>query len=332
MEEAADFDVTPVQFAILHAPLEQPGEDQVTLATRVAFDAATSGSVIGRLEARGWVRREPDTQDRRRKLLWITPKAKPPCCHAPGRPARAGKAGRPPHAAGTSPAQRLADQTGVQHRHPPKATGAEVLGRPIPAPEPPLSALRLWLTMKLYNYFRSSASFRVRIALNIRACLMEYLPVHLLRGEHRDPAYANLVGDALVPALVTDEGPCCRNPWPSWNIWKSCNPPRAVARHAPGPRPGARPGANGGLRNPPAEQPPRARYLTGTLHADEDAKMPGTTTGCARAWRPLSASWHCWPPSGRRRGWPPSVYCWGDTPRWPIAAWCRKSSTASALA
>ena len=46
---AADFDVTPVQFAILHALLEQPGEDQVTLATRVAFDAATSAplSVAG---------------------------------------------------------------------------------------------------------------------------------------------------------------------------------------------------------------------------------------------------------------------------------------------
>ena len=60
--------------------------------------------------------------------------------------------------------------------------------------------------MKLYNYFRSSASFRVRIALNIKGLPYEYLPVHLLRGEHRDPAYANLVGDALVPALVTDEG------------------------------------------------------------------------------------------------------------------------------
>ena len=33
----------------------------------------TSGSVIGRLEKRGWIRREPDTRDRRRKLLWITP-------------------------------------------------------------------------------------------------------------------------------------------------------------------------------------------------------------------------------------------------------------------
>ncbi|KAB2900735.1 MAG: MarR family transcriptional regulator [Burkholderiaceae bacterium] len=73
MEEMAAFDVTPVQFAILVALLDRPGEDQVTLAARVALDAATSGSVIGRLEARGWVRREPDTRDRRRKLLWITP-------------------------------------------------------------------------------------------------------------------------------------------------------------------------------------------------------------------------------------------------------------------
>lgn len=73
MEETADFDVTPVQFAILNALMDTAGEDQVTLAGRVAFDAATSGSVIGRLEAKGWIRREPDRQDRRRKLLWVTP-------------------------------------------------------------------------------------------------------------------------------------------------------------------------------------------------------------------------------------------------------------------
>ena len=73
MEEMAEFDVTPVQFAILAALLDRSGEDQVTLAAHVALDAATSGSVIGRLEARGWIRREPDQRDRRRKLLWITP-------------------------------------------------------------------------------------------------------------------------------------------------------------------------------------------------------------------------------------------------------------------
>ena len=72
MEETAAFEVTPVQFAILNALIDIPGEDQVTLATRVAFDAATSGSVIGRLEARGWIRREVDPKDKRRKLLWVT--------------------------------------------------------------------------------------------------------------------------------------------------------------------------------------------------------------------------------------------------------------------
>lgn len=76
MEEAASFGVTPVQFAILNALIDEPGQDQVTLAARVAFDAATSGSVIGRLETKGWVRREPDAQDRRRKRLWITPEGR----------------------------------------------------------------------------------------------------------------------------------------------------------------------------------------------------------------------------------------------------------------
>lgn len=73
MEETAGFDVTPVQFAILNALMDDPGEDQITLSGRVAFDPATSGSVIGRLEAKGWVRREADPLDKRRKLLWISP-------------------------------------------------------------------------------------------------------------------------------------------------------------------------------------------------------------------------------------------------------------------
>ena len=70
---AAAHDITPVQFAFMNAMLDTPGVDQITLANRVAFDAATSGSVIGRLEAKGWVRRENDSQDRRRKRLFVTP-------------------------------------------------------------------------------------------------------------------------------------------------------------------------------------------------------------------------------------------------------------------
>ena len=72
MEETAAFDVTPVQFAILNALIDDPGEDQVTLSGRVAFDPATFGSVIGRLEAKGWVQRQADPLDKRRKLLWTT--------------------------------------------------------------------------------------------------------------------------------------------------------------------------------------------------------------------------------------------------------------------
>ena len=73
MEETSGFDATPVQFAILNALIDEPGEDQVTLSNRVAFDAATFGSVIGRIEAKGWVTRSADLSDKRRKLLWITP-------------------------------------------------------------------------------------------------------------------------------------------------------------------------------------------------------------------------------------------------------------------
>ncbi len=60
--------------------------------------------------------------------------------------------------------------------------------------------------MKLYSYFRSSASYRVRIALNLKGLPYELVPVHLLRdgGEQFTPEYRRLNPDALVPALVDD--------------------------------------------------------------------------------------------------------------------------------
>jgi DNA-binding MarR family transcriptional regulator len=71
-EQLGHFDITPVQFATLNALLLSQGIDQVSLAKHVAFDAATLGSVIGRLEAKGWVARVADPLDRRRKLLSLT--------------------------------------------------------------------------------------------------------------------------------------------------------------------------------------------------------------------------------------------------------------------
>ncbi len=58
--------------------------------------------------------------------------------------------------------------------------------------------------MKLYNYFRSSASFRVRIALELKGLSYEYVPVHLVKGEHKAPAFSAVSATQLVPALETD--------------------------------------------------------------------------------------------------------------------------------
>jgi maleylacetoacetate isomerase/maleylpyruvate isomerase len=62
-------------------------------------------------------------------------------------------------------------------------------------------------TMKLYTYFRSSAAYRVRIALKLKGLDYEAVPVHLVRGggEHRQPAYLGINPAALVPALVDDD-------------------------------------------------------------------------------------------------------------------------------
>jgi maleylpyruvate isomerase len=55
--------------------------------------------------------------------------------------------------------------------------------------------------MKLFSYFRSSAAFRVRIALALKGLPYDYAAVHLVRGEQLQPGYRELHPDGLVPAL-----------------------------------------------------------------------------------------------------------------------------------
>src|ERR1700731_2730190 len=55
--------------------------------------------------------------------------------------------------------------------------------------------------MKLHGYFRSSASYRVRIALNLKGLSADHLPHHLRKGEQRDPDYLAINPQGLVPTL-----------------------------------------------------------------------------------------------------------------------------------
>jgi maleylacetoacetate isomerase len=62
--------------------------------------------------------------------------------------------------------------------------------------------------VKLYSYFRSSAAYRVRIALNIKSITPEIIPIHLLKdgGHHKSAEYRAINPQARVPSLVLDDG------------------------------------------------------------------------------------------------------------------------------
>lgn len=62
--------------------------------------------------------------------------------------------------------------------------------------------------MKLYSYWRSTAAYRVRIALNIKQLDYEYSAVHLVKqgGEHLQKTYQELNPQSLVPALELNDG------------------------------------------------------------------------------------------------------------------------------
>lgn len=60
--------------------------------------------------------------------------------------------------------------------------------------------------MKFYGYFRSSSSYRCRIAFNLKGLDYDFVSVHLKQGAQKSPAFAAINPQRLLPALVTDDG------------------------------------------------------------------------------------------------------------------------------
>jgi DNA-binding MarR family transcriptional regulator len=68
------FDLTPVQFAAMDAIATHPGIDQAGVAAKIAYDRATIGGVIDRLEQKGYVARNVASHDRRAREVQLTAK------------------------------------------------------------------------------------------------------------------------------------------------------------------------------------------------------------------------------------------------------------------
>ena len=63
------------------------------------------------------------------------------------------------------------------------------------------------MSLKLYGYWRSSASYRVRIAMHLKQLDFDYVPVHLVKdgGEQRSTAYSSMNPSMLVPTFVDED-------------------------------------------------------------------------------------------------------------------------------
>lgn len=66
--------------------------------------------------------------------------------------------------------------------------------------------------MKLYNFFRSGTSHRLRIALRLKGLAVDYVPVDLRTEQHLQPSYKALQPQGLVPALVDGEQVLIQSP------------------------------------------------------------------------------------------------------------------------
>ena len=170
--------------------------------------------------------------------------------------------------------------------------------------------------MKLHGYFRSSASYRVRIALNLKGLVAQHLPHHLRKGEQCAPDY--LAPQSARPGADAG-GRCRRGPDPVARHHRMArrDPSRtaAAAEGSAAPRQGARVRAGARLRHPSGAEfegagaAARARPARGEGHGLGGLGQPRGACGLRDADQRTSPVRSASAP--RRRS--------------PISAWCRSS-------
>ena len=126
----------------------------------------------------------------------------------------------------------------------------------------------------LYGYFRSSAAYRVRIALNLKGLAYEQAPVNLVKGEQRGEAFLARNPQGLVPALVTDEGRVLTQSLAICEYLEECHPTPALLPEAPEERARVRALAQlVACETHPLNNLRVLKYLVGELQVDDEAKL-----------------------------------------------------------
>ena len=168
--------------------------------------------------------------------------------------------------------------------------------------------------MKLYSYFRSSASFRVRIALALKGLAYDYMPINLLTGQQRQSDYQALAPDALVPLLEVDGQRLSQSmaiveyldetyPAPALlpaDAWSRAQV-RALAQSI-------------ACEIHPLNNLRVLKYLVGPLQQDEAAKLTWYRHWVRQGLESFERQLVVLDAARARQGLPASTLCYGDTP------------------
>ena len=168
--------------------------------------------------------------------------------------------------------------------------------------------------MKLYSYFRSSASFRVRIALALKGLAYDYVPINLLAGQQRQSEYQALAPDALVPLLEVDGQRLSQSMAIIEYLDETCPTP-ALLPVDPWGRAQVRALAQSiACEIHPINNLRVLRYLVGPLQQDEAAKLTWYRHWVRQGLESFERQLVALDAACARQGLPASKLCFGDSP------------------